>query len=140
MKKRWSNFCSSLREEWQFLKNIKVEKYTLYIILIFLFSFLDASFTLTWIKSGLAIEANPLLKSLIDHGDFSFLSTKIALTGLGCGFLFLTKDESEFARKTIVFLLSAYVLLILYHFLGALMSMDHSLLPDFVNDFLIWVS
>ena len=98
MKTRWYKLASSLREEWQFLKNIKVDKYTLFITLIFVLSLLDASFTLTWIKSGLAVEANPLLSRLIDHGDFSFLGTKILLTLIGCGFLFVTKDESKFAK------------------------------------------
>jgi len=138
--KRLNKFYSSFREEWEFLKNIKVEKYTLFITLIFILSLLDASFTLTWIKSGLAVEANPLLKSLMLHGDFPFIGTKVALTGLGCGFLFFTKDESKFAKATIIFLLGTYVLLTLYHFLGALQSLNHNVLPDFVDDILLWLS
>ena len=140
MKKRWNNLCSSVSEEWTFLKNIKVEKYTFLISLIFILSILDAAFTLAWIESGLAIEANPLLKVLLDHGNFAFLGTKILLTGLGCIFLLHTKDESRLSKASIVLLFLTYALLTVYHCLGALQSIDHSIMPDFVDDILLWLS
>lgn len=140
MKKRWNKFYSSLAEEWEFLKNIKVEKYTLLIALIFLLSILDAVFTLTWIRSGLAIEANPLLNTLLNHGNFAFLATKIFLTAVGCVFLLYTKDQSRLSKASIVFLFLTYSLLTVYHCVGALQSIDHSVLPDFVDDALLWLS
>ena len=95
MKKKWSNLKEKIKEEWFFLCNRKVEKFSLLILGIFSLSSLDAFFTLMWIKTGLAVEANPLLKDLIAHGDFSFLATKIALTGLGCLFLESVKNKSS---------------------------------------------
>mgnify|MGYP001343867334 FL=1 len=140
MKKKWSNLREKIREEWHFLRNRKVEFFSLLILGIFSLSALDAFFTLMWIKSGLAVEANPFLKDLIEHGDFSFLATKISLTGLGCLFLESVKDKSKFAKIAIISLFAVYIFLTAYHMYGALQSVDHSYLPDFVNEALVFTS
>ena len=140
MKKAWNEFTSSLSSGWNYLRSIKIEKYSLLIILVFVLSLLDAVFTLAWIKAGLAVEANPLLRKLLDHGEFSFLGTKIFLTGVGCSFLFWVKDKSRAARFTIWTIFILYCVVTGYHLLGALHSIDHTHLPDFVNDFLVWAS
>ena len=140
MKKKWNDITESVIEEWKFLKNRKVEKFSLLILLIFSLSSLDAFFTLVWIKTGLAVEANPLLSKLIAHGDFAFLGTKILLTGVGCLFLESVKDKSVFAKISIVFLLIVYGLLTVYHIFGALQSVDHSYVPDFMSDILVRLS
>jgi hypothetical protein len=140
MKKKWSKLREKIKEEWYFLRDKKVEFFSLLILGIFSLSAVDAFFTLMWIKSGLAVEANPLLKDLIEHGDFSFLATKIALTGLGCLFLASVKDRSRFAKIAIVSLFLVYVTLTMYHMYGALQTVDHSHLPDFINKALVFVS
>lgn len=140
MKKKWSNLRDNIKEEWYFLCNRKVEKFSLLILGIFSLSVLDAFFTLTWIKSGLAVEANPLLQDLIVHGDLSFVGTKVLLTGLGCLFLESAKEKSRLAKAAIVFLFCMYTCLTVYHMYGALQSVDPSHLPEFLNDFLVWAS
>lgn len=140
MKKKWNKFKVKLREEWEFLRGRKVEKFSLLILGIFTLSCLDAFFTLMWIKTGLAVEANPLLQDLIAHGDFSFLGTKILLTSLGCLFLESAKEKSRLAKIAIIGLFVAYVGLTAYHFYGALQSIDQIYLPRFLNDLLVFTS
>ena len=140
MKKAWSDFKSSFKDTWVFLRGIEIEKYSLFIFIIFFLSILDAVFTLIWIKSGLAIEANPLLGRLLEHGDAPFILTKVALTGCGCAFLGWTKAKSRFSKASIVCLLILYSGLTVYHILGAAHSVDHSVLPDFINDLLVLLS
>jgi hypothetical protein len=43
---------------------------------------LDAIFTLTWVVSGLASEANPFLHELAHRHPVGFVSAKLALVGL----------------------------------------------------------
>ena len=140
MMKIWNDFTESLREAWKYTLSRKIGKFTICLLFIFLFSILDASFTLLWIKTGLAVEANPLLNELIHHGDFSFLAIKIILTGVGCLFLYHAKEKSYIAKFVIVLLLCLYCIITAYHFFGALCSIDSELLPDFVSDILVWLS
>lgn len=136
MKKAWSDFSSSLAGAWSYLSGVKIEKYSFFLCLIFLLSILDAIFTMVWIKTGLAVEANPLLGTLLEHGDAAFIMTKVFLTGCGCVFLGWTRAKSSFAKISIVSLLALYCCLTVYHLLGALHSVHHDLLPDIINDFL----
>ena len=140
MKKRWSEFKESLVQGFNYLHSVKLEKYSFLIAFIFILSLLDAVFTLVWIEAGLAIEANPLLNKLLEHGKFSFISTKILMTGIGCAFLFWAKSKSKSARIAIWSIFLVYCIVTGYHLLGALHSIDFSYLPDFINDFLVWIS
>ena len=140
MKKTWRDLTLSVQEEFRFFASRKIDKMTALIVVIFVLSILDAIFTLTWIKSGLAVEVNPFLVNLLEKGDFAFLGTKILLTGLGCVFLEKSRKKSKLARIGIVAIFAVYCLLTFYHCVGALQSVHHDLLPDFVDDALLWLS
>lgn len=140
MKNSWDDLTSSLKDGWSYLTENKIDRYSFFVIVIFVLSILDAVFTLTWIKAGLAVEANPILGRLLEKGDFAFVSTKIFLTGAGCIFLLWARTKSRFAERAIIGAMILYVLVTLYHLIGAVHSIDASYLPDFVNDFLVWIS
>ena len=44
---------------------------------------LDAVFTLAWVNTGLAREANPLMDELVHEHPVAFAATKLTLVGLG---------------------------------------------------------
>ena len=136
MKKTWSEFLHSLSHGLAYLQSAKLEKYTILISLIFILSILDAFFTLVWIDTGLAVEANPLLKELLLHGNFSFISTKLFLTGIGCVLLFLVKAKNKIAKFSIWFIFLCYCILIAYHFIGLFYSLDQTELPVFLENLL----
>ena len=140
MKKIWSEFKESLSQGFNYLNSIKIEKHTLLILLIFVLSLLDAVFTLVWIDAGLAVEANPILSRLLEYGKFSFISTKILMTGIGCAFLFWAKSKSKAARFAIWTIFIIYCVVTGYHLVGVLHSMDQDHLPNIVNDLLVWAS
>lgn len=138
MKKIRNNLVEEISTIRQEIAVISLDASTKLLILLFLFSCLDAYFTLLWIDSGLAIEANPLLQPLIEHGPFSFVATKLLLTGLGCIILHRSKNESRLAAWSIAGLAVGYCVLTVYHIIGAVLSTDHTLLPDFVNDTILF--
>ena len=138
MKKVWSNFKEDIRAARHETSVYSFDPLTKILILLFIFSCLDAYFTLVWIDSGLAIEANPLLEPLIAHGTFSFIATKLLLTAAGCVVLHYAKRESKLAAWSIIVLALGYCILTLYHIVGAVLSADHTLLPDFLNDTILF--
>ena len=77
----------------------------------------DAVATLTWIKHGLATEANPLMAPLIVYCPWCFIAVKMGIVGLVCFFLWLQRDHSyTFHASKLVF--SAYSILALWHMIG----------------------
>ena len=141
-KKAWSDFAQSLREGHRYLAEKRVSKTAVLIFLIFVMSCLDAVFTLLWIENGLAVEVNPLLASLIDNGSFSFIATKILLTLLGCWGLYYASSQGKgrVVKKAVIVLFVAYTVLIVYHFFGAIVSIDENYIPGWLSDFIVWVS
>ena len=127
-----------LQVSFQEISDRSYSVYTKLLVFLFLFSCLDAHFTLLWIDAGLAIEAYPLLEPLIEHGPFSFVATKLLLTALGCVILHRAKRESKIARLSIVSLTVGYCILTIYHVIGAILSADHTLLPKFLNDIVLF--
>ena len=129
----------SFLESWQEIKSLKVEKNSFLIYCIFLLSILDALFTLAWIKTGLAVEANPILAVFLEMGDSVFLSFKILLTLLGCIILYIHR-RTRLGSLMIASLAIAYSGLAVYHFLGAWGSLHPESLPLFVEKLLIFLS
>lgn len=138
MKKIWSDLVEDLKLSRQEIREMSIDPLTKILVLLFVFSCLDAYFTLVWIDAGLAIEANPVLAPLIKYGPFSFVATKLLLTGLGCLILYHAKRKSKIAAWSIVFLTLGYCVLTVYHIIGAILSADHTLLPAFVNDVVLF--
>lgn len=60
---------------------------------ILVLNLLDALFTLGWIESGLASEANPLMAMAIEHGAGPFLLSKVALVGFASLLLWRQRQE-----------------------------------------------
>ncbi len=74
----------------------------------------DALFTLWWIHAGLAVEANALMRDLVDHGALPFVLAKIALVSLGATFLWLRRTHA-LAVVAIFGTFLVYYLVLLYH-------------------------
>jgi len=82
---------------------------------------LDALFTLAWVRSGLASEANLLLRDLVHEHDLGFVAFKLAVVSAGSGLLWYFRQH----RAAVVGIFAAflaYYWVLLYHlqFFGAL--------------------
>ena len=77
----------------------------------------DAIATLSWIKYGIAKEANPLMEPLILPSPLLFISVKMCIVLTVCWFLWKQRENSyTLAASKIVF--SAYTVLALWHMVG----------------------
>lgn len=74
----------------------------------------DAVFTLWWVKAGLAVEANALMRDLVHDGALVFVLAKIALVPLGALFLWRRRGHI-LAVCAIFFTFLIYYLILLYH-------------------------
>jgi hypothetical protein len=75
---------------------------------------LDAVFTLFWVRAGLAVEANALMRDLVDNHAFLFVTTKIVLVSLGSWLLWKRRAHPVAVIAIFVAFL-AYYLVLLYH-------------------------
>jgi hypothetical protein len=126
-------------ESWCDFKSLRIEKYSFLVCCIFLLSILDALFTLAWIKTGLAVEANPVLVVFLEMGDGVFLGFKILLTFMGCVILYMNR-KNKLGALMISSLAIAYTGLTIYHFLGAWGSLYPENIPMFIEKVLITLS
>jgi len=80
---------------------------------IFTLSCLDAAFTITLVRLGIASEANPFMSALLSYDIQTFVNLKIALTGGGLVFLVALADaillRRVSVRRLMHFLLAIYV-------------------------------
>jgi uncharacterized membrane protein len=74
----------------------------------------DAVFTLIWVRSGLAIEANTLLDELVNDHAVIFVATKLGLVSMGSWVLWQRRDR-PLAVIAIFIAFVIYYLLLLYH-------------------------
>jgi uncharacterized membrane protein len=79
---------------------------------------LDALFTLVWVRSGLAREANPLIDQLVNEHAVGFVLVKLGLVGLGSWLLWHRRQRPA-AVIAIVAAFLAYYLILLYHIRSA---------------------
>ncbi len=75
---------------------------------------LDALFTLVWVRSGLAREANPLIDQLANQHAVGFVLVKLALVSLGSWLLWQHRERPA-AVIAIVAAFLTYYLILLYH-------------------------
>lgn len=75
---------------------------------------LDLFFTLVWVGSGHAEEANVLLHTLVREHPIAFVATKISLVSLG-SFLLWTRRAHPLAVIGIVLIFLVYYVILLYH-------------------------
>ena len=62
---------------------------------------LDALFTVGWVYSGVATEANPLMAGALGFGPGWFIASKVALVTLAVGLLWRRRDAA-FARAALI--------------------------------------
>lgn len=74
----------------------------------------DAVATIQHIAAGVAIEGNPLMKALLQHGDIQFFFAKILLTAFAL-WLCYWKREQLLGRFGIWLATACYTLVLIYH-------------------------
>ncbi len=78
-------------------------------------SLLDGVLTGLQLRQGLATEANPLMRAVLDHGGiFGFYSVKAALTALALSVIILHKNWA-LGRRAARLCLWSYILVAIYH-------------------------
>lgn len=87
----------------------------LIVVSLFLLSCLDAYLTLTLIAEGIAIEANPLMASLLSYGVMTFIVIKFALTAFALLILCLFKN-AKITRIGLPVAVKIYIALVIYEF------------------------
>jgi Domain of unknown function (DUF5658) len=81
---------------------------------IMVLNLLDAVLTLMWVRNGLAVEANSLLRDLVTDHALGFVLAKLALVSLGCLVLWRRRHH-PLALAAIFLVFLAYYLVFLYH-------------------------
>jgi hypothetical protein len=77
-------------------------------------NFIDSIFTLIWVRTGIAQEANILLKNLVNENAVIFMFVKIALVSLGSLLLWRCR-RSLFAIGSLFLVFMIYLFLFFYH-------------------------
>jgi hypothetical protein len=84
------------------------------VIAVLVLNLLDALFTLVWVRAGLAVEANSLMRDLVENNAFLFVATKLVLVSLGS--LLLWRQRTHPIAVVAIFgVFLAYYLVLLYH-------------------------
>ena len=81
---------------------------------VLLLNLLDAIFTMFWVDSGLAVEANVLLQAAVENHLVAFVMIKIALVSLG-SFLLWKRRQHALAVVGLFVIFLVYYYLLLYH-------------------------
>jgi hypothetical protein len=81
---------------------------------IIVMNILDAAFTLLWVNTGLAKEANVLLRYLVEHYPVLFFVTKFALVLAGTYILWRNR-YNKYAVFGLFLAFLVYYALLLYH-------------------------
>jgi hypothetical protein len=88
-------------------------------VLLFGLNLLDALLTIIWVRSGVATEGNQLMAALLDIGDGTFLSVKVAV-GLAAAIVLYKWSDRRLARYGLVISLAVYLGLMVVHLLTGL--------------------
>ena len=83
-------------------------------ILLFSLNLLDALLTIFWVRNGIATEGNELMARLLDIGDLTFLSVKIAI-GATAALVLLLWGNRKVARYGVTVALALYISLMGVH-------------------------
>ena len=90
--------------------------------LLWFLNVLDTVATLQWVRSGLAVESNPLMASLLAFGDAPFIIVKIAVGTLAALVLFHVRDTT-LGKVGVPGLIAVYGLAASIHSLWALRAL-----------------
>ncbi len=103
--------------------------------LLFTLNFLDAVFTIYWVRNGFASEGNELMARLLEIGDLPFLAVKIAV-GAAAALVLWRWADLRLARYGLALALTLYIGLMGVHFVTGLSAfgfISDALLHDFSN-------
>jgi hypothetical protein len=78
---------------------------------------LDAMFTIFYIRSGVAVESNPLMDQALTASPVLFMIAKLGLVSLGVMLLWRLRDHRA-ARFGLVATSTVYMTLLVYHLSG----------------------
>ena len=92
--------------------------------LLFSLNLLDAMLTIIWVRNGVATEGNHLMARLLDSGDFSFLSAKIAI-GTITALVLLRWGNRTLARYGLSLALAVYISLMGIHVMTGLSAFGY---------------
>jgi len=87
--------------------------------LLFALNLLDAMLTIVWVRNGIATEGNQLMARLLDSGDLTFLSAKIAI-GTITALVILRWGNRKLARYGLTVALAVYISLMGIHVMTGL--------------------
>ncbi len=85
---------------------------------------IDAVLTLTWVRGGLATEANTLIDELVNEHAVAFVAIKLSLVGLGSWLLWMRRGVPIAVIGIFAAFLSYYFVL-LYHIQYASQLLQH---------------
>lgn len=83
-------------------------------LLLFAMNWLDAQLTLLWIRLDVATEGNRLMAAVLNHGENSFLLTKL-LIGALAGYTLYRFSQFPIARRGMKLALGIYAVLMVVH-------------------------
>jgi len=84
------------------------------VIAVLVLNALDAVFTLVWVRAGLAVEANSLLRDLVENNALLFVTTKLGLVSAGS--LVLWRHRTRPIAVIAIFgVFLVYYFVLLYH-------------------------
>ena len=82
--------------------------------LLFTLNWLDAQLTILWVRMNVASEGNALMARLLDHGELTFLGTKLAVGAIAAYILYRCA-HLPLARHGLTAVLALYACLMLVH-------------------------
>jgi hypothetical protein len=92
--------------------------------LLFALNLLDALLTIVWVRNGVATEGNQLMASLMDIGDGTFLTAKVAIGAVTAIVLFRWGNR-PLARYGLAIALAVYIGLMVIHLFTGLSAVGY---------------
>ena len=92
--------------------------------LLFSLNLLDAVLTIIWVRNGVATEGNQLMARLLDSGDFTFLTAKIAI-GTITALVLLRWGNRRLAKYGLTVALAVYISLMGIHVVTGLTAFGY---------------
>jgi Domain of unknown function (DUF5658) len=83
-------------------------------ILLFSLNWLDAQLTIIWVRLNVATEGNGLMAQVLEHGEGTFLLTKLAI-GAFAAYILYRCAHLPIARKGLKLVLGVYAALMIVH-------------------------
>ena len=102
---------------------------SVFLTLLFVLNYVDAMFTLVWVRLGLASEANPLMAEIIDN-PLLFVSVKVTMVTLCCVLLFRHRHRTS-AKVAAILGAVVYVGILVIHTIFVVRVLE--LPPDVYN-------